>query len=31
MIPWETFEDVLKDLQDEGYLVISGKTTLRLC
>jgi len=27
----EMFEDVLKDLQDEGVLVYSGKATVRLC
>lgn len=31
MITREQFEDALKDLQDDGAIVIMGKTTIRIC
>lgn len=31
MITREMFEDALKDLQDDGYLVIVGRSAIRLC
>lgn len=31
MITREMFEDALKDLQDDGVVVVLGKTTIRLC
>jgi len=31
VITREMFEDALKELQDEGILVVTGKTTIRLC
>jgi len=31
MITKEMFEDVLKDLQDDGLIVVSGRSTIRIC
>jgi len=31
MITKEMFEDVVKDMQREGILVVTGKNTIRLC
>lgn len=31
MVTREQFEDALKDLQDDGVIVVMGKTTIRLC
>ncbi|KAJ8935380.1 hypothetical protein NQ314_012791 [Rhamnusium bicolor] len=31
MIPREQFEDALKDLQDDGMIVVMGKTSIRVC
>lgn len=31
MITREMFEDTLKDLQDDGFLVVVGKTSIKLC
>ena len=31
MVTREQFEDALKDLQDEGIIVVMGKTTIRVC
>lgn len=27
----EEFEDALKEIQDEGLIVVMGKTTIRIC
>jgi len=31
MITREMFEDALKDLQDDGVIIVMGKSTLRVC
>lgn len=31
MITREQYEDALKDLQDDGFLIVMGKNTIRLC
>lgn len=31
MITREQYEDVLKDLQDDGVLVVLGKNMIRVC
>lgn len=31
MITREQFEDALKDLQDDGLIVVMGKTSIRVC
>lgn len=31
MILREQFEDALKELQDEGIIVVMGKNTIRIC
>lgn len=31
MVTREMFEDALKDLSDEGYLIVMGQKTIRLC
>jgi DNA replication licensing factor MCM4 len=31
MITREMFEDALKDLQDDGVIIVMGKSTIRVC
>lgn len=31
MITREQYEDALKDLQDDGIIVVMGKSTIRIC
>jgi len=31
MITREMFEDALKDLQDDGIIIVMGKSTIRVC
>lgn len=31
MITREQYEDALKDLQDDGLIVVLGKTSIRVC
>lgn len=31
MITREQFEDALKEIQDEGTIVVMGKNTIRIC
>jgi DNA replication licensing factor MCM4 len=31
MITREMFEDALKDLQDDGVVIVVGKSTIRVC
>lgn len=31
MITREMFEDALKDLQDDGMIVVAGRSTIRIC
>jgi DNA replication licensing factor MCM4 len=31
MITREMFEDALKDLQDDGVIIVMGKNTIRVC
>lgn len=31
MVTREQYEDALKDLQDDGYIVVMGKTSIRVC
>jgi DNA replication licensing factor MCM4 len=31
MITREMFEDALKDLQDDGVVIVMGKSTIRVC
>lgn len=31
MITREQFEDALKEIQDEGLIVVMGKNTIRIC
>lgn len=31
MITRDMFEDALKDLQDDGLIVVAGRTSIRIC
>lgn len=31
MVTREQYEDALKDLQDDGLIVVMGKNTIRVC
>lgn len=31
MITREMFEDALKDLQDDGVVVVAGRSSIRIC
>ena len=31
MITREMFEDALKDLQDDGHIVVAGRSSIRIC